>query len=207
MKEQDPASAYRRTNFATKKGETIMREHEYDGIQELDQKLPNWWLFTLYTAIIFFLVYWLAYYQLGIMQTDQKKVTAAISAIQGEKNELLLETLAALDDKTLVYEWATNRNIISEGESIYKTACIACHGSQLDAPQKLGLSLVDHQWKYGDKPMDIFKIINEGSPIESKGMTPTGARMIPWGQTYTPDQIAKIVAFIISKNPQEFKKF
>ncbi len=198
---------HRRADFASKKGEVVLRPHEYDGIQEFDQKLPNWWLLTFYSAIIFYLIYWFIYYQAGLIKTDQAAVTEAISAIQIQKEKALEETLATLDDKTLVHEWATDGSIVAEGEKIYSQVCIACHGPDLDAPNKLGLSLVDHEWKYGDTPMDIFKIINAGTPAESKGMPPTGARMIPWGATYTGKQIAQLVAFIISKNPEDFSKF
>lgn len=198
---------YRRANFAAEEGEIVIRKHEYDGIQEFDQKLPNWWLFTLFTAIIFFLVYWFVYYQTGLMKTDQENVSDAVAAIHEEKQALLLKTLETLDDKTLVHEWATDAAIVAEGASLYATACIACHGPELDAPQKLGLSLVDHEWKYGGSPMEIFKLINDGTPPESKGMAPSGGRMIPWGTSYTPDQIAKLVAYLISKVPEDFEQY
>ena len=65
-----------------------------------------------------------------------------------------------------------------------------------------GLSLVDGEWKFGGKPLDIFKIINEGSPPESDGHN--GAKMMPWGQSIPPNEIAEITAFIISKNRNEY---
>ena len=77
----------------------------------------------------------------------------------------------------------------------------------MDAPTKLALSLVDHEWKYGGKPMEIFNLINNGTPAESKGMEGTGARMLPYGTMYSPEQIASLTAFIISKNPDDFKDF
>ena len=207
MEDQQQDQEYRRAGYAEKKGEIVMREHEYDGIQELDQKLPNWWLLSFLGAIFVFLITWFLYYGTGLLKTDQQNVTLAVSKIQALKNDQLLETLATLDDKTLVHEWATDPAIVAEGASLYSTACIACHGPELDAPQKLGLSLVDHEWKYGATPMEIFKLINDGTPPESKGMAPSGGRMIPWGQSYSPDQIAKLVAYIISKVPEDFEKY
>ena len=41
-------------HYATKKGEVVLRPHEYDGIQEYDQKLPNWWLVIFYGSIALF---------------------------------------------------------------------------------------------------------------------------------------------------------
>jgi cytochrome c oxidase cbb3-type subunit 3 len=192
---------HRRADFASKKGEIVLRKHEYDGIQEYDQKLPNWWLLTFFSAIGFYLIYWFVYYQAGLIKTDQQAATEAIVKIQKEKAIALEATLANLNDEVLVNEWATDNSIISEGEKIYSQVCIGCHGPGLDAPNKLGLSLVDHEWKY------LFKLINEGSPAESTGMPPTGAKMIPWGATYSGKQIAQVVAYLIAKVPEDFEKF
>ena len=197
----------KRGDFARRKGEVVLREHEYDGIQEYDQKLPNWWLYTLFGAVLFFLVDWGIYYKTDWIKTDEEKITAALTAIRDKQQAELEATLADLDDSILVHTWAQDPAIVARGETLYQTICFTCHGAELDAPQKLGLSLVDGEWKYGAKPMDIFKIINEGTPPDSKGMEPTGARMIPWGQQYTPKQIAEITAFLIARNPEDFKEF
>ena len=72
----------KRGHFAKEKGEVILREHEYDGIQEFDQKLPNWWLFTFYGAIAWFLGYWVLYYHTGAFKTSHELVSEKIAAIQ-----------------------------------------------------------------------------------------------------------------------------
>jgi cytochrome c oxidase cbb3-type subunit 3 len=201
----------KRGHFAKEKGEVVLREHEYDGIQEYDQKLPNWWLFTFYGAIVFFVGYWALYYHTGLLQSDHQRVEQAIIAVQKAKDADLEKTLATLNNSTLVHKWATDPSIVSAGEASYLTNCSACHAADLSAVMDAGgtkiplpgLPLTDGEWKFGNKPMDIFRLINDGSPPESTGHN--GAKMQAWGQTMTPKQIAEITAFVIAKVPNNFK--
>lgn len=201
----------KRGHFAKEKGEIILREHEFDGIQEYDQKLPNWWLFTFYGAVVFFVGYWALYYNTGLLKTDQQIIKDRIVAIQAAKNAELEKTLATLDDSKLVYQWAADAALVSAGEATFLTNCSACHGADLSATMTVGaakvplpgLPLNDHQWKFGGRPMQIFKLINEGSPPESTGHN--GAKMQVWGQTLNPKQIAEVTAYLISKLPEDFK--
>ncbi|MEO5917608.1 MAG: cbb3-type cytochrome c oxidase N-terminal domain-containing protein [Luteolibacter sp.] len=201
----------KRGHFAKEKGEVILREHEFDGIQEYDQKLPNWWLFTFYGAIVWFVVYWALYYHTSLIKSDGDLVKEKIVAIQAAKAAELEKTLATLDDATLVHTWATDPERVAAGEATFLTNCSACHATDLSATMVAGgtkiplpgLPLTDHQWKFGGKPMQIFKLINEGSPADSTGNN--GAKMQPWGQTLSPKQVAELVSFIIAKVPDDFK--
>ncbi len=201
----------KRGHFAKEKGEVILREHEYDGIQEYDQKLPNWWLFTFYGAIVFFIGYWALYYHTDILKTDQVVIQEKIAAVQKAKDAELEKTLASLDNSKLVHQWATDPAIITAGEAIYLTNCSACHGADLSGTMVVGaakiplpgLPINDGQWKFGNQPMDIFKLINKGSPPESTGNN--GAKMQAWDQTLSPKQVAEVTAFIIAKVPADFK--
>jgi cytochrome c oxidase cbb3-type subunit 3 len=200
----------KRGNYAKEKGEVVLREHEYDGIQEFDQKLPNWWLFTFYGAIVWFVVYWVLYYHTDIYQTDQEKIVARVSALHEKKDQELAATLATLDDATLIEKWSIDPVIVASGEAIYTVNCVACHAADLTATMDVagnkiplpGMSLADGEWKYGARPMDIFKIINEGTPADSPGHN--GAKMVAWGQVLTPKQVAEVTAFLIAKNPGDF---
>jgi cytochrome c oxidase cbb3-type subunit 3 len=201
----------KRGHFAKEKGEIVLREHEYDGIQEYDQKLPNWWLFTFYGAIVWFVGLWVVYYHTDLIRSPQQRVTDGIVAVQQAKEKELEKTLASLDDATLVHEWATKPEVVAAGEATFLTNCTACHGADLSATMTVGankiplpgLPLTDHEWKFGGKPMQIFKLVNEGSPPESTGHN--GAKMQAWGQTLSPKQIAEVVAYVISKVPDDFK--
>ncbi len=200
-----PETVIRRGEYA-RKGEIILREHEFDGIQEFDQTLPNWWLFTFYGAIVWSVIHWTVHYS-GAFPTDQERVAAEITAIQDKKDEALAATLASLNDDTMMSDWVANPEVVARGATTYATFCIACHGPDLSATLEAGgtkvplpgLPLDDAEWKYGAKPMDIFKIINEGTPAGSTGHN--GALMQPWGQTLSPEKIAEVAAYIISKNP------
>lgn len=202
----------KRGHFAKEKGEIILREHEFDGIQEYDQKLPNWWLFTFYGAVVFFVIYWVAYYNTDFMKSDQQIIHEKIASIQAAKMVELEKTLATLDDSKLVYQWATDAALVSSGEATYLTNCSACHAADLSGTMIVGankiplpgLPLNDKQWKFGGKPMEIFKLINEGSPPESTGHN--GAKMQVWGQMLNPKQIAEVTAYLIAKLPEDFKE-
>ncbi len=201
----------KRGHFAKEKGEIILREHEYDGIQEYDQKLPNWWLFTFYGAVVWFVAHWAIYYHTNTFKTAQQEVTQEIVAVQKLKAAELAATVAKLDDSAFVHEWATDPARVSAGEATFLTNCVACHGADLSATMTVGtakvplpgLPLNDHQWKFGGKPMDLFKLINAGSPPESTGNN--GAKMQAWGQTLSPVQIAEVVSYLITKLPEDFK--
>lgn len=201
----------KRGHFAKEKGEIILREHEYDGIQEYDQKLPNWWLFTFYGAIAWFIGHWAVYYHTSSMKSSHELVTEQIVAVQKAKAAELEKTLASLDDATLVHVWAKDSTRLANGEATFLTNCTACHGADLSASMTVGankialpgLPLTDHQWKFGGKPLDIFNLINKGSPPESTGHN--GAKMEAWGQKLSPVQVAEVTAYLISKLPEDFK--
>ncbi|MBK1828992.1 cbb3-type cytochrome c oxidase N-terminal domain-containing protein [Haloferula rosea] len=210
MSDENSEQEVKRGDFARKKGEVVLREHEYDGIQEFDQKLPNWWLFTFYFAIVWFVVYWALYYHTGTYKTDQQKIIEQVTQLQEQKAAALATALESITDEALINEWATDPVVVSAGEAIYTTNCVACHSADLSGvmlvgDQKIplpGLPLDDGEWKYGSKPLDLFKLINEGTPPDEPGHN--GAKMTPWGQMLSPKQIAEVTAFLIAKNPDDF---
>jgi cytochrome c oxidase cbb3-type subunit 3 len=201
----------KRGHFAKEKGEIILREHEFDGIQEYDQKLPNWWLFTFYGAIVWFVVHWALYYHTNTFKDAHQEVIQEITAVQKKKAAELEAAVAKLDDATLVHVWAKDPSLVAAGEATFLTNCTACHGADLSATMTVGttkvplpgLPLTDRQWKFGSKPMELFKLINAGSPPESTGHN--GAKMQAWGQTLSPKQIAEVVSYLVTKLPEDFK--
>lgn len=174
----------------------ILREHVFDGIQEFDQKLPNWWLFTFYTAIVFFVGYWVVYYSTNLMQSPTQNINAKMAAIEAKKKQELVAMMDKLDDNVLI-EWSQSSAITDEGKVIYEQNCIACHAANLNGG--VGRSLIDDQWAYGGKPMQLLNLVLNGTPADSKGFN--GQKMQAWKDLLGPENSAKVVAFVVSKSP------
>src|SRR4051812_27933580 len=94
--------------------EPVLRPHTYDGIQEYDQLLPNWWLFTFYIMIVAFVVGWLGYYQMGLGRTDGDIVDEVVGQIEQAREKELL----GIDDTKL---WAMSRDpeIVAAGKATF----------------------------------------------------------------------------------------
>lgn len=172
----------------------FLRDHVYDGIEEFDQKLPNWWLFTLYITIVLFVIYWFLYYQMGWFQSDTEKIDAQIAVLEQKRDAELQKMLATLDDDGL-WEMSEDVAAVQAGAKVFEKNCVLCHGEDLGAIGPLGqlpgVALNDTDWVHGGNPMDVFNIINEGSPNTTSGM-------IAWSTSVSAADIAKVTAFIMS---------
>ncbi|MEX2578986.1 MAG: cbb3-type cytochrome c oxidase N-terminal domain-containing protein [Verrucomicrobiales bacterium] len=179
--------------------DVTLRDHEYDGIQEYDQKLPNWWLFTFYITIVWFVVAWLAYYQLPIhLPDDHERLNGRLALIEERKRTELEGMLASLTNESL-REMSENPQHTAAGRAVYEAKCLACHGPDLSATLNgaplPGVPLDDNEWKYGSTPLDIMNIVTNGSPDVTKGM-------IPWKSQLSGSEIAQVVSYILNHQPQ-----
>ncbi len=187
-----------------KKNEIILRDHTYDGIQEFDQKLPNWWLFTLYIMIVWFVLFWVMYYQSPAkMQNDYERLDSQIALINDKKQKELEAMLATLSDESII-AMSKDSSHTEAGKAVFQTLCVACHGADLSGTMngmKLpGEPLNDATWKYGEKPLEIMKTITDGPPKTKPDGTPNPPLgMVAWNSQLSPSQITQIVAYILSE--------
>jgi cytochrome c oxidase cbb3-type subunit 3 len=166
-----------------KNNEVELREHSFDGIQEFDQKLPNWWLFTLFVTIIFAIIFWFMTRQVQEV-SDGAKVEMAMKQLEADR---LSSSAATLDDETLI-KMSQNEVFVKAGAAHYQTNCVACHGANLEGG--IGFKLSDSEWVHGGKPTEIFYTINSG--VLEKGMP-------AWGSVLGPKRVSEVVAFLLSK--------
>ena len=166
------------------------RGHAYDGIEEFDSHLPNWWLWSFYLACIYSVFYWVHYHTLGTgdlpieQYANEQAAAAVILEAEAAKNPVTEESLLKL---------AQNPAVVAEGERIFKdmTRCALCH--KPDGSGLVGPNLTDPYWIYGGKPMDIYTTIAKGRP---RGMLPNEQN----GVMYVQRTTAYVLAALKNKN-------
>jgi cytochrome c oxidase cbb3-type subunit 3 len=167
--------------------EDPLRPHTYDGIQEYDKRLPNWWLWTLYGSIVFALLYW-AYYHAYSIGTDPADALAVEMAENASRAAHSSAGSGELNDEAL---WNSSHDAatVAAGKATFETLCASCH--KPDMTGLIGPNLVDKEWIHGGKPMDSFKTINEG--VLAKGMP-------AWGPMLGRQKISEVVAYIFASH-------
>ena len=158
-----------------------LRGHAFDGIQEYDNRLPNWWLWTFYGACIFSLFYWLHFHVLGTgpLPRDQYRAEMEAAAARLATMEVSNETLTALAAEPAARE---------AGQKIFVKHCTQCH--KADAGGSIGPNLTDKFWIHGATPMDIYNTIVTGVP--EKGMPND------WMRKLGPLKCQQVTAYILT---------
>jgi cytochrome c oxidase cbb3-type subunit 3 len=158
----------------------ILMDHEYDGIRELDNKLPPWWVAMFYITIVFAFVYmWFYHGEDGRLQDDEYVASMAEAEVQMR----LAADKVNENNVTLI----TSGPRLDKGKEIFAVNCASCHGPKGEG--KIGPSLVDATWLHGGDIKDVFKTVKYGVP--AKGM-------IPWQTQLSPAQIQEVSSYIKS---------
>lgn len=162
----------------------IILDHNYDGIKELDNDLPPWWLYGFYGTIIFAFAY-LAKYHVFNGDTQFQELEAEIA--QAEiKIEEYKKTAKDLVDFTTVTV-LTDASDLNAGKEIFELNCVACH--KADGGGGIGPNLTDKNWILGGGIKNVFKTISEGGR-DGKGM-------IAWKQSLKPSEMAQVASYLL----------
>ncbi len=179
---------------AVEEEQDIILEHDYDGIKELDNDLPPWWLYMFYATIVFAVVY-LGYYEVfgGDNQTDEYNQQVAQAEIAIEKYR---STAKVIDISNL--EVSDDVAALNKGKKIFKSNCAACH--MVDGRGSIGPNLTDEYWILGGGIKNIYNTIAEGGR-DGKGM-------ISWKSSLSPEKIQQVANYVWSlqgTNPDKAK--
>ena len=165
--------------------EEPLRPHTYDGIQEYDHRLPNWWLVTLYGSIAFAALYWLFGFQLELLPEPGAALEEKMKA-----NALAAARSSGKISNEILWSMSKDAKVVDAGRAVYQSTCASCHLPDLAGA--IGPNLKDATWIHGSQPMDIVKVVTSG--VLEKGM-PT------WGPVLGKTKINEVTAFILSHQP------
>ena len=163
---------------------TILMHHEYDGIRELDNNLPPWWVWGFIATIIFAVIYLVDYHVLKTsdlqiaayekeMKTSEKEVKAYLSKMSMNVDETNATLMTSPED-------------LAAGKSLFETNCVTCHNPKGEG--NIGPNLTDKSWIYGFDIKDVFKTVKTGT---ANGMPEHSSK-------FNPIQIQQVASFVLS---------
>ena len=173
----------------------LLLEHDYDGIKELDNNLPPWWVYLFYASIIFGVVYMVRYEVLGA-DNQEMELQKEIAQAKIDVAEYMKTAPDMMDEKTVTL--LTDPADLAVGKELYTTNCAACH--RADGGGQIGPNLTDEEWILGGGVKNIFHTLVNGGR-DGKGM-------IAWKGTLKPKEMQKVASYIVSlkgSNPADAK--
>ncbi|MDR2221307.1 MAG: c-type cytochrome [Flavobacteriaceae bacterium] len=175
-----------RTKGIEQEGE-VMLNHDYDGIKELDNDLPPWWVGLFYVTTIFAVIYLLRFHVFeGDNQIVEFNKEMALAKVQVEDYKKTAKDLITADQAQYLSDEAS----LAAGKDLFSKNCIACHAA--DGGGGIGPNLTDDHWILGGGIKNIFNTISEGGR-DGKGM-------VAWKATFKASDIEKLASYVISLN-------
>ncbi|OQP40805.1 hypothetical protein A4H97_14425 [Niastella yeongjuensis] len=159
--------------------------HDYDGIRELDNRLPPWWLYGFYVSILFAVIYFYRFHISHSAPSSTEEFQIAMNEAEAQKALYLKKSANNVDENTI--KVLTAAADIEGGQKVFTQNCAACHGKAGEGV--VGPNLTDDYWLHGGNIKDVFKTIKYGWP--EKGMR-------SWKDDLSPMQMAQVASYIKS---------
>jgi len=173
----------------------LIKGHDYDGIQELNNPLPGWWLMTFYITIVFAVVYY-SYYTFFGGPTLDEELAQKMSVIQTEQQTAQEEAPVKSNEDYVAL--LNNPEVLEKGKAEYMIKCMACHGDK--GQGLIGPNFTDEFWIHGNGSIAaILEVANNG--VADKGM-PAWKGVIPED---TLEAVAVYIYSLYGSNPDGAK--
>lgn len=164
--------------------DSVMLDHDYDGIKELDNVLPPWWKYLFYVTIVFSIIYMLNYHITNVWPLSDGEYKEEIKLAELQRAELL-GSGAFITEKTVTA--LNDPASLATGGEVFKKNCAACHGMKGEGT--VGPNLTDDFWIHGGGIKNIFRTVMVGVP--EKGM-------LSWKAQLKPKEIQEVGSYILS---------
>ena len=155
--------------------------HEYDGIRELNNRLPPWWLYGFYLTIIFAVVYLWRFHVSHNGPSSKQEYETSVARAELKIQDYLKAKGEAVDENTVTM--LTSASDIAEGKAVFMKSCVACHLET--GAGNVGPNLTDNYWLHGNDIKSIFKTIRYGINA-----------MPQWQNAYSNKQIAQVASYV-----------
>ena len=173
----------------------LMLDHDYDGIKELDNTLPPWWVYLFYGTIIFAVIYLVRFEIMGA-DNQEMELKKEMAQAKVDIEEYLKSAPDLMNEESVTL--LTDASSLAEGKAIFVANCVACH--RPDGGGQIGPNLTDEHWILGGGIKNIFHTLEHGGR-DGKGM-------ISWKGTLKPKEMQKVSSYVLSlrgSNPKEPK--
>ena len=162
--------------------------HDYDGIKELDNVLPPWWLWLFYGTIIWGVVYVVNVHVINIWPDSVSEYETEMVQAKADIDAYLATLTTTVDENTVTF--SDDAGTLASGRELFTTFCTACHGADgAGSETSVGPNLTDAHWLHGGGIKNVFKTIKYGVP--EKGM-------ISWKTQLQPVEIRAISCYIMT---------
>jgi cytochrome c oxidase cbb3-type subunit 3 len=163
----------------------IELDHNYDGIRELDNKLPPWWLYSFYASIIFAAIYLARFHVFGdYTQVEEYTAEVAQAEIDIAKYKETAKDLITFETVTVLEEPSD----LEAGKQIFATNCVACH--KVDGGGGIGPNLTDEHWILGGGIKNVYKTLVEGGR--------PGKGMVSWKNDFKPSELQQVASYVLT---------
>ena len=178
--------------------------HEWDGIEEFDNPMPRWWLWTFYATIVWAIGYSIAYpawpgiqsATAGVLGWSTRANVAADIAAVNATNDAINAKLAAADLTSIATDPELSVYATSAGSAVFKTWCAQCHGSGA-AGAKGYPNLLDNDWLWGGDIEAIHATISHGIRNEDDPDA-RYSQMPAFGDILEREEITQVVNYVMS---------
>jgi len=159
----------------------LLLDHDYDGIRELDNRLPGWWVWLFYLTTIFagFYLTWFHVLHKG----HSSHYAYELEVAQAERMGLGLHYVAWGPNVTRLTDAAS----LAQGKQVFVSNCVVCHGPNGEG--KIGPNLTDEYFLHGATFPEMVKTIEDGVP--DKGM-------VTWKLQLSPEQVRAVASYAFS---------
>jgi cytochrome c oxidase cbb3-type subunit 3 len=170
---------------AIEEEDEIELDHNYDGIRELDNKLPPWWLYSFYASIIFAVIYLARFHIFNDYdQIEEFQSEVAQAEIDIALYKETAKDLVTIETVTLMEEASD----LEAGKQIYLNNCVACH--KADGGGGIGPNLTDEHWILGGGVKNVYRTLIEGGR--------PGKGMVSWKNDFKPSELQQVASYVLT---------